>query len=106
MAINKLTTQGYFVKRLKDSGYVVYKIFDDYGEHDARKWTILIDPKNTSVFCTCYENMDELGVSYLEFHDGGQYIPYKYKLSTDSFEVVVEHLNKFWVIEKHPEYQK
>jgi hypothetical protein len=106
MSVNKLTTQGYFIKRLKDSGYVVYKIFDEYPEHDPRKWTILIDPKGSSVYCTCYENMYEYGVSYLEFHDGGQFIPYKYKLATDSFEVVVEHLNKYWVLQKHPEYNK
>jgi len=37
---NKITTQSYFIKRLKDSGYVVYKIFDQYGEADPRSWTV------------------------------------------------------------------
>ena len=45
---NKITTLSYFVKRLKDSGYVVYKMFDEYSEADPRNWTVLIDPGNAS----------------------------------------------------------
>ena len=49
---NKITTQSYFIKRLKDSGYVVYKIFDEYSEADPRNWTVMIDPGNASVLCS------------------------------------------------------
>lgn len=104
MAINKLTTQSYFIKRLKDSGYVVYKLFDEYSDVDPRKWTIIIDPKGASLFCTCYENYDELDKSFFEFHDGGQFVPYKLKITTDSLEVVLEYLNNFNIINKHVSY--
>ena len=33
---NKITTQCYFIKRLKDSGYLVYRLFDEYSESDPR----------------------------------------------------------------------
>ena len=41
---NKITTQSYFIKRLKDSGYLVYRLFDEYSESDPRNWTVMIDP--------------------------------------------------------------
>ena len=57
---NKITTLGYFVKRLRDSGYVVNKLYTDFSEMDSRRWTVVIDPDNASVFCTCYENDSKL----------------------------------------------
>ena len=41
---NKLKTAGYFIKRLKDNGFVTLRIFDKYSEADPRKWTVLVDP--------------------------------------------------------------
>ena len=38
---NKLTTLGYTLKRLRDSGYYAYKIFTDYSEVDPRAWSIV-----------------------------------------------------------------
>jgi hypothetical protein len=105
MSSNKLSTQGYFIKRLKDSGYVVYRIFDNYSESDPRKWTILIDPSVSSVFCTCYDKLYHLSYDpVFEFYDGGQFIPDKVKLTTDSFEVILEFLNSHNIINKHPSY--
>jgi hypothetical protein len=90
---NKLTTLGYFLKRLRDSGYYACKIFTGYNkESDPRAWTIVIDPGGTSVFCTCYINDPYLGESYFELYDGNQYIPGKLKLKTSSFEVLIKHL--------------
>ena len=53
---NKLKTAGYFIKRLKDAGYVTLRMFDKYGENDSRKWTVLVDPSGSSVYITCFED--------------------------------------------------
>ena len=53
---NKITTMGYFIKRLRDSGYVVDKLYNDYAKHDPRCWSVVIDPKNTSVIITFFNN--------------------------------------------------
>lgn len=91
---NKLTTLGYFRKRLKDCGYNSVEVYRNFSETDPRVWTLVIDPGNASIFCTCYINYAEIGQSFFELYDGGQYIPGKFKISTSSFEVVVEYLNK------------
>jgi hypothetical protein len=102
---NKITTLSYFVKRLKDSGYVVFKIFDEYSEADPRNWTVLIDPGHASVFCTCYVNHEEMfGETYFEFYDGGQFIPTKFKLKTDSIEVIITHLVNYGINNKSELY--
>lgn len=104
---NKITTQSYFVKRLKDSGYVVYKIFDEYGETDPRSWTVIIDPGYASVLCTCYVNdKNMLGDTYFELYDGGQFIPEKFKLKTDSIEVIISYLVKYGINNKSEHYNR
>lgn len=103
---NKLTTQSYFIKRLKDSGYEVWKVFDNYNESDARSWTIVIDPGIASVFCTCFLNHESWEDNYFEFSDGGRYIPQKFKLKTDSIEVVVAHLVRYGINNKRANNNK
>lgn len=98
---NKITTQGYFIKRLKDSGYEVWKMFDAYSEADPRKFTILVDPKHSSLWITCYENLIEAGDVWFEFHDGGQFFPSKYKVNTDSFEVIANLLTERGIVNKY-----
>jgi hypothetical protein len=95
---NKLTTLGYTLKRLRDSGYIASKLFADYGEGDPRAWTLIIDPGGTSVFCTCFINDPYVGDTFFEIYDGNQYIPGKLNLKTSSFEVLVEHLVRHGVI--------
>jgi len=95
---NKLTTLGYTLKRLRDSGYIANKLFADYGEGDPRAWTLIIDPGGTSVFCTCFINDPYVGDTFFEIYDGNQYIPGKLNLKTSSFEVLVEHLVRHGVI--------
>jgi len=92
---NKLTTLGYILKRLRDSGYKATKVFTDYGEQDARVWTIVIQPGTYSVFCTCFVNDPYFGETFFELYDGNQFIPTKLKIKTSSFEVLVEHLARF-----------
>lgn len=89
---NKITTPGYFIKRLRDNNFVVLRIFQDYNQSDPRRWTLLIDPQQASVFVTCYENKDNAGDLLFEFHDGGRLFPKNWSISTDSIEVIVTHL--------------
>lgn len=101
---NKLTTLGYTLKRFRDSGYYTHKLFTEYGTPDSRTWTIIIDPGGASVFCTCYIDDPFLDTTYFELYDGGQFIPGRLKLKTDSFEVLVEHLVRYGINGKAKEY--
>lgn len=97
---NKVTTLGYFRKRLKDCGYDCVDAFKNFCDTDPRSWCVVIDPNKASIFCTCYINFPELGNNYLELYDGGQLIPGKIKIQTSSFEVFVEYLNKLNICNK------
>jgi len=101
---NKLTTMGYFIKRLRDSGYVVDKLYMNYQLADPRSWSVVIDPGVASIFCTCYQNDPSLGTSYFEIYDGGQFIPGRFKIETSSIEVLIEYLVKFGINNKAREY--
>jgi len=100
MPKNKITTQGYFIKRLRDCGYYVCRLFDKYSTTDSRRWTIVVNPNVESVFITCYKSNNFTGQGLYEFNDGGVRIPKNYNISTDSVEVIVTHLNEFNVIGK------
>jgi hypothetical protein len=89
---NNVTTQGYFIKRLRDSGFVVVKLFDKYAQHDSRKWTVLVDPSNTSVLITCYQNKEYKGDVLFEFNDGGNRFIKNFNLKTQSMEIVITTL--------------
>lgn len=104
MSKNKLTTVSYFIKRLRDSGYVVDKLFSEYAITDPRSWTVVVDPQVSSVIITCYNNHNELGEEYFEIHDGGQFIPDRFKIKTSSIEVVIEYLVKFGINNKASTY--
>lgn len=89
---NKISTPGYFLKRLKDSNFNTFRIFKNYSETDPRRWTVLVDPGNTSVFITCYENKAFKGEILFEFNDGGQLFPKNFSLMTNSIEIIVTKL--------------
>jgi hypothetical protein len=105
---NNITTQGYFVKRLRDSGFVVVKLFDQYGQHDPRKWTVMVDPSNTSVMITCYQNKEFRGDVLFEINDGGNRFIKNFNLKTQSMEIVITTLIEKGVgqIEKDSVYKK
>lgn len=90
--MNNITTQGYFIKRLRDCGFVVIKLFHNYNIADPRKWTLLINPGRESLVLTCYCNKTDLREVMFEFNDGGTKIPKNYFLSTESMEVVISFL--------------
>jgi len=104
---NKIRTPSYFIKRLRDNGFIVLKVFNSYGEHDPRRWTVLVDPGATSVYITCYHNKDFLNDIMFEFNDGGNRFVKNFSLKTDSIEVIVSHLVERGVInnsKKSPYY--
>jgi hypothetical protein len=105
---NNITTQGYFVKRLRDSGFVVVKLFDQYAQHDPRKWSVMVDPSNTSVMITCYQNKEFKGDVLFEINDGGNRFIKNFNLKTQSMEIVITTLIEKGVgqIEENSVYKK
>jgi len=102
---NKLSTLGYFKKRLRDSGYMVDDLFRSYSIIDPRAWSVVIDPRGASIFCTCYQNDPELGESYFEIYDGGQFVtPSRVKIKTNSIEVFVSYLVRYGINNKAHAY--
>ena len=97
---NKVTTQGYFIKRLRDSNFIVIKIFDAYPIHDPRRWTVMVDPGGQSLFVTCYENKDFRGDIVFEFNDGGNRFLKNYNLKTSSMEIIITTLVEKGITQK------
>lgn len=89
---NKIKTAGYFIKRLKDSGFVVFKIFNAYSNVDPRRWTVLIDPGVSSVYVTCYTNKNEINEVLFEIDDGGNRFNKGMYFKTESIETLVSLL--------------
>ena len=97
MKKNKISTPSYFIKRLKDNGYYVWRMFDKYGPHDPRRWTVLIDPGGFSIWITCYTNKTEQNDVLFEMHDGGIRIPKNLHIKTESIESIISYLIKFGI---------
>ena len=49
----------------------------------------MVDPGNTSLYITCYENKDFKGEMMFEFNDCGRLFPRNYSIKTSSMEVIV-----------------
>lgn len=106
---NSIRTPSYFLKRLKDNGFYVFKIFNAYGPQDPRRWTVLVDPGVCSVFITCYTNKDFEGDVMFELSDGGMRFPKNFSLKTESIETVISYLIRYGVnnnIEQSPFYSR
>jgi hypothetical protein len=90
---NKIKNCSYFIKRLRDNDFVVWKIFDEYNIGDSRKWTILINPGMESVYVTCYVNDEYLDYqASFSFSDDSARFKNNLKLKTTSMEVIMTHL--------------
>jgi hypothetical protein len=89
---NKLKTPSYFVKRLRDNGFIVIKLFAVYGKGDPRRWTVMVNPSERSVMITCYNNKNEYGDVSFEVNDGGVNIPKNMFINTNSIEVIIDYL--------------
>lgn len=102
MSKNKLRTPSYFIKRLRDNGFIVIKLFNVYNKSDPRQWTIMVNPSEASVLVTCYTNRDNLNETLFEIHDGGRRIPKNFYIKTDSIEVIVDYLIRHGVSNNSP----
>ena len=106
MSKNKISTLSYFVKRLKDSGYVVWKLVNNYPIEDKRKWTVCINPGRESVLITCIVNHDGRGVSpAFDIYDGGYRCRKNFTVITDSIEVVVNNLIQLTITPDSDEFK-
>lgn len=94
---NNIYTPSYFMKRMKDNGFGTWKMFDKYGPHDSRYWTMILDPGGYSVWVTCHLNRDELKDVCFELNDGGVNIPRNFILKTDSIQTFINTLLTFKV---------
>jgi len=92
MSRNKIKTPSYFIKRLKDNGFIVLRLFSVYAKSDPRRWTVMVNPSESSVMITCYSNKTEIDETLFEFNDGGIRIPKNYNIKTDSIEVIIDYL--------------
>ena len=98
MKKNKISTLGYFTKRLKDNKYIVWKIFDAYNIGDSRKWTVLVNPGFHSVYITCRVNNENLKNEHVySFDDGNAYITDNISLQTDSMQVIINKLMEYGI---------
>lgn len=89
---NKIKTPGYFIKRLRDNGFIVIRLFSVYAKSDPRRWTVMVNPSESSVLITCYVNKNDLGEVLFELNDGGAQIPKNVNIKTDSIEVIIDYL--------------
>ena len=101
MAKNKITTQGYFIKRLRDVGFTVDRIYDRYTDKDIRKWTVMINPRGESLYITCCDMGEWPYKGLYEFDDAGNKFPKNFFINTDSIEVITKHLKEFGVTIEH-----
>jgi hypothetical protein len=102
MSKNKLRTPSYFIKRLRDNGFIVIKLFAVYSKQDPRQWTLMVNPSESSVFITCYANKNNLDEILFEFNDGGRRIASNFFIKTDSIEVIIDFLLKNGVSNNTP----
>lgn len=89
---NKIYTPGYFIKRLRDNDFIVLRVFQEYKKEDPRRWTILVDPGDTSLYITCMDDPFVKGEVVFHFDDGGRLFAKNTMLKTSSIEIVVEKL--------------
>ena len=99
---NNITNLSYFTKRLRDSGFYVSRLYDGYSDNDIRKWTVVISPRQDSLFITCIDNGEWPYRGMYEIDDGGRKVPKGYYLNTDSIDVVTKHLNEFKIERAKP----
>lgn len=96
MTNNSLSTPGYFIKRVRDAGFIVIRLFQDYAPEDTRKWTVMVNPSKESVMITCLNVTNEQGNESTKFslHDGGIKFPPHFIVSTSSINVIIQELKE------------
>ena len=106
---NKISTFSYFLKRLRDSGFIAIKLFRDYGQQDPRKWSVMVDPSGRSLIITCYQNKEFdafiLGFCAYGIFDFTNMAIFKnYNLKTSSMEIIITTLIEKMVPQKYNDH--
>jgi hypothetical protein len=89
---NKISTPGYFLKRLRDNNFISNRIFSSYADSDPRRWTVLVEPGTFSIYITCFENKNFANEVMYEFNDGDRLFRRNLFIKTESIEVIITHL--------------
>jgi hypothetical protein len=96
-----LKTKSYIIRRLLNSGYYINFLKEnnnniEFGEEDARKWIISLEPYGSSLYIIRYKDGN------IRYYDGGQMVPMFFpKLYTESMEVIMTDLHGFGCIGKN-----
>lgn len=68
MSKNKLYNQSYFVKRVLDAGFDVYRLPIKFEEDDQRRWMIIVNskkiPYKANICITCFKNHGQNDFSF------------------------------------------
>ena len=104
MPKNNITTQGYFVRRLRKEGFEVSRVYDRYSDTDKRKWTLAINPDTDSIFVTCIDRGEWPYKGMYLVDDNGNIFPSSFYINTDSIEVIVKYLDSYKVNRRFPNY--
>ncbi len=102
---NKLTTLGYFTKRLRDSGYIVWKLYKKFGVTDTRKWAVVLNPGRESAFIVCHVNKGEEVEPAFNIYKDGLYLQRDTEIRTKSIETLVNHLVRLGITPDSEKYK-
>ena len=98
MPKNKITTQGYFIRRLRNEGFHVSCVYDRYSDsNDRRRWTVVVNPGTDSIFITCVDKGDWPNRGMYRIDDNGSTFPVNFYINTESIDVVIKHFTEFKV---------
>lgn len=90
---NNIDTPGYFIKRLRDAGFIVIRLFDKFAPEDSRKWMVCVNPSQESVIITCYNTFGEdRDLIKFQIDDGNVKWPKNFFLNTSSINIVIAEL--------------
>ena len=92
---NKISTPGYFIKRCRDAGFIVIRLFDKFAPEDSRKWMVCINPSQESVIITCHNTFGEdRDLIKFQIDDGNVKWPKNFYLHTSSINIVINELKE------------
>lgn len=90
---NSIATPGYFIKRMRDAGFIVIRLFDKFTPEDSRKWMVCVNPSQESVIITCHNNFtEERDLIKFQLDDGNVKWPKNFYLNTSSINIVIQEL--------------
>ena len=103
---NKLYCKGYFCSRLTDNGFSITKLNIPYEKDDLRKWSIVVNSKNTeykyNILITCFK--DNITKEFCFKFQGQK--KKEFILKTMSMEIIIKILKKTMTKNVEDDYVK